>query len=98
MTGVRGLDEASRARLRGLAGSRLDQEGWIQVTSQRTRDQHRNLEDAREKVRVLVERSLQAPRKRRPTRKTRSSQEARITEKKREGAVKRLRGPVRGDD
>ena len=47
---------------------------------------------------MLVERSLQAPRKRRPTRKTRSSQEARIKAKKREGAVKRLRGPVRGED
>ena len=98
VAGVRGLDDASRARLRGLAGSRLGQDGWIQVTSQRTRDQHRNLEDAREKARGLVARSLHAPRKRRPTRKTRSSQEARIQAKKREGAVKRLRGPVRGED
>jgi ribosome-associated protein len=95
---VRGLDDASRARLRGLAGSRLDQDGWILVTSQRTRDQHRNLADAREKARELVARSLRAPRKRRPTRKTRASHDARIKAKKREGAVKRLRGRVSGED
>ena len=96
--GIRGLDDAARARLRGLAGARLGADGWILITSQRTRDQHRNLEDAREKARALVERSLHAPRRRRPTRKTKSSVEARIKEKKREGAVKRLRGPVRGED
>jgi ribosome-associated protein len=96
--GVRGLDDASRARLRAMAGTRLGADGWIQLVSQRTRDQHRNLEDARKKARDLVARSLHAPRKRRPTRKTKSSVEARIKEKKREGAVKRLRGPVRGED
>ena len=95
---VRGLDDASRARLRTLAGTRTGGDGWIQITSQRTRDQHRNLEDAREKARALVERSLHAPRKRRPTRATRGSVEARIKRKKREGAIKRLRTPVRQED
>ena len=98
VAGIRGLDDGSRARLRGLSGARLGADGWILITSQRTRDQHRNLEDAREKARSLVERSLHAPRKRRPTRKTKSSVEARIKEKKREGAVKRLRGRVVGED
>ena len=96
--GIRGLDTPSRARLRALAGTRLGADGWIQLTSQRTRDQHRNLGDAREKARDLVARALHAPRKRRPTRKTKSSQEARLLAKKREGARKRLRGRVHGED
>jgi hypothetical protein len=37
------------------------------VTSQRTRDQLRNLEDARDKVKNLVERAMKAPRPRRIT-------------------------------
>ena len=64
---VVGLPEAARERLRALAARRLDARGFLVVTSQRTRDQHRNLDDAREKVRALLARCLVAPRKRRPT-------------------------------
>ncbi len=46
----------------------------------------------------LVQRSLQAPRKRRPTRATKGSVETRLKVKKRDSAVKKLRGTYRGDD
>jgi ribosome-associated protein len=49
-----GLRESEGARLRELAGKRLDADGRIQVTSQKTPDQHQNLEDALRKVRELV--------------------------------------------
>ena len=65
--GVSGLTAPARARLRAIAAPRLDAEGRLLVTSQRTRDQLRNLEDARDKVKKLVERSLKAPRPRRLT-------------------------------
>src|SRR3954465_8780164 len=51
---IEGLGEDARVRLAALADGRRDAEGRLLVTSQRTRDQHRNLEDAREKVRALV--------------------------------------------
>src|SRR6188508_653756 len=51
---VQGLAAAVLERLRTLAEGRLDAEGRLLVVSQRTRDQHRNLEDAREKVRALI--------------------------------------------
>ena len=95
---VRGLDAAARARLRALAGPRTDSEGRILVTSQRTRDQHRNLEDARAKLRELVARALRAPRRQRPTRATAGSVQSRLRSKKRDAAVKKLRGNVRGED
>jgi ribosome-associated protein len=56
---VEGLDEAARKRLR--AAATVDSDGWLLVTSQRTRDQRQNLDDARDKVRVLVERALYVP-------------------------------------
>ena len=58
---------APRARpaRRASAASRKDAEGKLVMTSQRTRDQARNLEDARDKVKKLVERALREPRPRR---------------------------------
>jgi ribosome-associated protein len=95
---IEGLSDGARRRLETLTASRRDADGRLLVTSQRTRDQHRNLEDARAKVKDLVARALVAPRRRRPTRATRGSVEARLKVKKRDSAVKRLRGSVRGDE
>ena len=91
---IEGLSGAARARLRALAGRRLDAEGRLRVTSQATRDQARNVEDARGKVRALVAAALVEPRHRRPTRPSARSVEARLSAKKRRGALKRGRvGP-----
>jgi ribosome-associated protein len=95
---VEGLAEEARARLRSLAEGRRDSEGRLLVVSQRTRDQHRNLEDAREKVRALVQRALIRPRSRRPTRVTAAAKARRLAEKKRRGTHKRGRGAVRPDE
>jgi ribosome-associated protein len=89
---ITGLSAAARERLRGLARRRLDASGALLVTSQRTRDQHRNLEDAREKVRALIEAALVEPRRRRPSRPSRGAKEKRIQEKKRRGEQKQARG------
>ena len=95
---IEGLSDEASARLRALAEGRLDGEGRLLVVSQRTRDQHRNLEDAREKVRALVRRAMIRPRTRRPTRVTAAAKARRIAEKKRRGAHKRGRGTVRADE
>lgn len=85
---IEGLDAAALARLRGACASALDAEGLLVVTSQLTRDQPRNLEDAREKVRALVARALVRPRPRRATRPTKGSVERRLSEKKRRARTK----------
>jgi ribosome-associated protein len=95
---VLGLSEEARARLASLADGRLDAEGRLLVVSQRTRDQHRNLEDAREKVRALVRRAMIRPRTRRPTRVTAAAKARRLDEKKRRSTHKRGRGAVRPDE
>ena len=88
IAGIVGLDEGARARLRAHAARRLDARGFLIVTSQRTRDQSRNLEDAREKVRALIARCLIAPKRRRPTRATAAARERRLHTKKRDATVK----------
>src|SRR5438876_8531632 len=62
---VEGLGDDARARLLMLARHRLDAEGRLLVTSQVTRNQARNLEDAREKVAALILAALVPPRPRR---------------------------------
>jgi ribosome-associated protein len=83
---IEGLDDAARGRLR--ASATLDADDNLLVTSQLTRDQPKNLADARDKVRALVERSLHVPRPRRKTRPTRGSVERRLTDKKRRTQAK----------
>jgi len=94
---VQGLDEAARRRLEEAAARRRDADGRLLVTSQKTRDQGRNLEDARNKGAVLVAGSLRAPKTRRPTRETQGARERRLAEKKRAGARKRERRAVGGE-
>jgi ribosome-associated protein len=89
---VEGLSDDARARLQWLARHRLDAEGRLVVTSQVTRNQARNLEDARDKVRDLVAAALVKPRTRRASRPTAASREYRLTVKKQRASVKRLRG------
>jgi ribosome-associated protein len=95
--GIEGLSEDARARLRSLARHRLDADGRLVVTSQLTRNQARNLEDARDKVRDLVAAALVRPRTRRASRPTAAARERRLTVKKQRSAVKRLRGPLGKD-
>ena len=95
---VEGLADDARPRLRALAAGRLDAEGRLLVTSQRTRDQHRNLEDAREKVRALVRRALVPPKRRRPTRATAAAKAKRLAGKRQTSEKKRARGAVRPED
>ena len=89
---IEGLADPARTRLRTLAGHRLDADGRLQITSQVTRDQGRNLEDAREKVRTLVAAAMREPKRRRPSRPSAAARERRIESKKRRAAVKRSRG------
>ena len=92
LAGVTGLDPAARARLAAITANKRDAEGRLVVTSQKTRDQVRNLEDARSKVLRLVERALRAPRPRRITAPSRGAVERRLRTKRVRSTVKRARG------
>jgi ribosome-associated protein len=96
MSLIRGLSGGAMARLRTLATNHLDADGMLLVSSQRSRDQRANLEDARGKVVALVLRALEEPRRRRATKPTRGSVERRIRDKKLRAANKEGRKVHRG--
>jgi ribosome-associated protein len=97
---VTGLDPSARARLRALAARGLDAEGKLQVGSQRTRDQLRNVDDALSKVCALIEKALVVPIRRRPTRPSRGVVERRLADKRETAQKKagRRSGPSRSED
>jgi len=88
---IQGLSAAARSRLDTLARHRLDAEGRLVITSQVTRNQARNLDDAREKARALIASALVAPRLRTATTPTSAARERRLLAKRSRGTVKRLR-------
>jgi ribosome-associated protein len=98
LDGIVGLTPEAWGRLQVLCAGRRDREGRLVVTSQRTRDQRRNLEDAREKVREVVARALVPPRRRRPTRVSAGAVEQRLARKRLVSSRKKQRAAVRGED
>ena len=82
---------ATKARLKRLAGRRLTNDGEIVIEASRFRSQERNRADARERLFDMIRKAAIQPRKRKPTKPTRASQERRLKKKKERGAIKALR-------
>jgi ribosome-associated protein len=91
LAGTSALDALTKERLRSIAASRLAADGFLVITSQKTRDQAKNLDDAREKLSELVVRALHRPKVRRPTRPSRGMVRARLEDKRRQGEKKASR-------
>lgn len=81
-----------KQRLLRLAGSRADGEGVITIEAKSHRSQHRNRTDARERLAALIEKAHQKPRKRIPTKPSRSAKKKRLKAKRHRGLIKAKRG------
>jgi len=87
------LPEDVRSRLLRQFRSRITAAGELVITSERFRDQSRNVEDCAEKLRGLIEAAAVPPRQRRATRPTRASVARNRLAKQRRSETKRLRRP-----
>jgi ribosome-associated protein len=87
------LPDDVRGRLLVHLGRRITAEGDLLITSQRFRDAGRNTADCLEKLRRLIAGVAVPPRRRRPTRPTRSSAERRLRHKRQHARTKRNRAP-----
>lgn len=88
------LPEACKQRLLSMRDQRITREGVVVIKAQRHRSLELNRQEALERLRELVQRAAHVPRKRRPTRPTRSSQLRRVEGKMRRSRIKALRGRV----
>lgn len=91
LTATQALDEEARARVATKLASRLDGEGNLRVVSSARRSQAQNREAAEARLAELVRGALAVPRRRKATKPTRASKEARIGEKKKRSETKRQR-------
>jgi ribosome-associated protein len=76
--------------------NRMNADGEIVVTVQETREQSRNREIATAKMAELISAALTRPKKRKKTRPSASSREARLRSKRRRSDSKKLRGRQAG--
>ncbi len=88
---ILGMDALSRRRLMRLIGKRLDGAGRLIVTSQRSREQQRNIEDARRKIHNWIAMALIPEKRRIRTVPTTSASERRLQAKRIRSGIKQER-------
>lgn len=86
-----------KARLQARQHNRITAEGQMVIQGQRFRDQAKNVEDCKERLRAMILEVLFPPRPRRATKPTRGSKERRIANKKQQSQRKAGRRPLRDD-
>lgn len=92
------LTEAQRERALKALAPYTNSEGVLHLASQTFRSQLRNREEVVERFRTLMHKAMRVPKRRRPTRPSRATQERRLASKRRRSEIKRQRGQVRTDD
>lgn len=85
------ISEAVKHRLAALFPSRVTTAGELLLTSDRFRDQKKNTEDCKEKLRSMIRSASYVPKKRVKTKPTRGSQIRREVAKKHQSAKKQSR-------
>lgn len=88
------LDDALKQRLLALRDQRITADGILVIKAQRFRTQEKNRVDAIERLRELIVAASHVPKKRRPTKPSKSSQRKRMDSKTKRSATKRLRRGV----
>jgi len=91
LTTSQALRDEDRAWLGERLATRLTEDGDLLVTSDKHRDQGRNVDDAVTRFAELLREALRRPKPRRKTKPSRSSQRKRMDEKRRRGDLKRQR-------
>ncbi len=97
LLGTQALAAPVKARLRALAGNRLNADGTLLIVARNHRTQEGNRRAALERLEELIARASVEPKKRRATRPTLGSRQRRLDHKRERKQVKRLRGRVADD-
>jgi ribosome-associated protein len=91
------LPEEVKERLLRFGDQRITRTGVVVIKSQRHRSLEMNRAEAIARLNALVAAAAHLPKKRRPTRPTRSSQTRRMDSKRQRGRIKALRGKSGSD-
>lgn len=86
------LPPAVRDRFLSHYRSRLTNDGELIISSERYRDQPKNIDDCLEKLRAMLFTVARPPKTRKKTKPTRASKQRRLDSKRRDGEKKQGRG------
>ncbi|MEX1097448.1 MAG: alternative ribosome rescue aminoacyl-tRNA hydrolase ArfB [Planctomycetales bacterium] len=92
------LPEDVRERFVARNRRRITREGEFVISSQRYRDQARNVADCLDKLREMLADAAVAPKRRKKTKPSRGARERRLTEKRQQSERKRRRRPPRREE
>ncbi len=85
------LPDTVKARLLDSRDRRITADGVLVIKAQKFRSQDKNRAEALERLRTLVVQATKTRRRRIPTRPGRAAKEKRLDEKKKRGALKKMR-------
>jgi len=86
-----GLTDEEKLMIQSRLASRINDEGVLQLTSQKSRSQFSNKEDGIERLRVLLEKALIPKVKRKRTKPSKEAIEERLADKKQNAEKKQTR-------
>lgn len=86
-----GLSDFEKNLLTNKLSNHISNEGWLQLSSESTRSQHKNKELVVKRFFKLLEKALQPPKKRKATKPSKSSIEKRLKSKKKHSDKKQNR-------
>jgi ribosome-associated protein len=92
------LSAEQRARVLTKLANRISSEGVLSLAESGSRSQLQNREVVIARFQELLRQALHVPKRRKKTRPTRASREARLRAKRRRSQTKRLRRPVEGSE
>lgn len=88
------LPKEVKQRLLNSHDSRITEQGVLVIKAQSFRTQERNKDDALKRLRSAIQRCLQPPKKRIPTKPSKAAKRRRLENKKQRSQKKSLRGKV----
>jgi len=93
--GSSALTDAVRERLKIIAGRRMTTAGVIIIKANRFRSQEQNRQDAVNRLVSLIQRAIDRPKSRRPTRPSTASRQHRLANKRHRSETKHRRKTIR---
>jgi ribosome-associated protein len=88
------IPDQYKERLLKLNDQRITREGVVVIKAQQHRSQEKNREEGLRRLKELIRSVAVVPKRRKPTKPTRSSQEKRLDSKTKRSTVKRTRAKV----
>ena len=76
------FSEEEKLRIKEKLSNRITKEGYLSLASQNSRSQYKNKQDVINRFLIIIEKSLQQPKKRKKTRPSQASKIKRLSNKK----------------